>query len=387
MITLKKNAHRRVLGGHLWVFSNEIADPPVRELEQGSIHELRDSAGEFLAMVYANPLSLISARIFTRKKRAIDGAFLRERLRAALEARRRLFPDRNAYRVVFSESDFLPGLIVDRYGDYLALQTLTAGMELLQDLVIEVLVEILSPTGVYLRNDTPVRSLEGIPQYKRVAHGEVPDRVEIDSHGIRLLVDMLNGQKTGFFLDQEWNRYLMRSYVRPGWRVLDLFSYTAAWGLHALKAGADEVIAVDASAAALALAEGNARMNGLSDRLITLKDNALDFLKKSSDKWDMVILDPPAFIRTRSGIKEGCKGYIDLNRRAIGKLQPNGLLVSCSCSQHLDRTGFEDVLLAAARQAGRQLRILDTRGQGPDHPVLLSMPETRYLKVVVAQAI
>ncbi len=387
MITLKKRADQRVRKGHLWVFSNEIADPPVATLEPGAIHELVDSTGEFLGMVYANPASLIAARILSRKKVPIDRAFLQERIEEALERRKRLFPERDFYRLVFGEGDLLPGLVVDRYNQFLGVQVLTAGMERMADDIVAALARVLEPDGIYLRNDSPVRSLEGLPQEKRLAYGHVPETVKIESRGVQFLVDIANGQKTGFFLDQESNRSLMGQYVPDRARVLDLFSYSGAWALHALAAGAGEATAVDSSRGALDLAEENARLNGMEGRFHAVRDGAVDFLKKTDRTWDMVVLDPPAFIKSRSQIKEGCKGYIDVNRRSLGKLTSGGILVTCSCSRHLDPASFEEMLLIASRQAGKQLKLLEVRGQGPDHPVLLVMPETRYLKLIVAQVV
>jgi len=387
MITLKKKADRRLRRGHLWLFSNEIADPPVAQLEAGSIHEIQDAAGEFLGMVYANPASLITARILSHKKVEIDEAFLEQRIGAALERRQSLFPERDFYRLIFGEADLLPGLIVDRYGAVLAVQSLTAGMDALLDKVLAVLVRCLGPEGIYLRNDSPSRVLEGLSQEKRIAYGSVPETVIISSSGLKFLVDVADGQKTGFFLDQEANRPLMKQYVFPGAKVLDLFCYTGAWGLHAAAAGAAEVTGVDSSPGAIQLAESNAALNGMEGRFYPIRQNALEFLKRSHETWDVVILDPPAFIKSRSQIKEGQKGYIDFNRRALTKLNPGGILVTCSCSHHLDAQTFEETLAIAARQSGKELRILDTRGQGPDHPFLLSMPESRYLKVIVGQIV
>jgi 23S rRNA (cytosine1962-C5)-methyltransferase len=276
---------------------------------------------------------------------------------------------------------------VDRYGAVLAVQSMTAGMDALLDKVLAVLVSCLGPEGIYLRNDSPSRVLEGLSQEKRIAFGSVPDTVTITSSGLKFLVDVAEGQKTGFFLDQEANRSLMRQYVVPGAKVLDLFCYSGAWGLHAAAAGAAEVTGVDSSQGAIQLAAANAALNHMDDRFHPIRQNALDFLKRSHETWDVVILDPPAFIKSRSQIKAGQKGYIDINRRALTKLNPEGILVTCSCSHHLDVQTFEETLAIAARQSGKELRILDIRGQGPDHPFLLSMPETRYLKVIVAQAV
>jgi len=387
MIILKRHADRRIRKGHLWVFSNEIATPRISELEAGSVHELHDAAGEFIGMVYANPSSLIAARILSHKKVTIDRSFFEHQIGAAVERRKRLFPDRDTYRVVFGEGDLIPGLVVDKYGPVLAVQSLTAGIDALMGLVQDALVEILAPEAIYLRNDSPFRSLEGLPQEKGLAYGTLPEQVIVELDGLKFLVDVPNGQKTGMYLDQEANRSLLKHYVWPGASVLDLFSYTGGWGIHALAAGATEVTAVDSSRPALSIAEANADLNGFGDRFHPIKDNALDFLKKTSQTWDVIVLDPPAFIKSRSLVKEGLKGYIDINRRALGKLQSGGILVTCSCSHHLDPPGFEAALLSASRQSGRELRLLDARGQSPDHPVLLAMPETRYLKVMVAQVV
>lgn len=387
MIRLKKNMDRRVRRGHLWVFSNEIADPPVSMLEPGGIHELVDASAEFLGVVYVNPASLIAARILSRRKETIDLEFLTRRIQAAWDLRRRVYGKGDVYRMVFGESDFLPGLVVDRYGAVLTVQSLTAGMDRLLDDVVTVLVEVLQPQGIFLRNDSPARSLERIPQEKRVVYGMLPDEILIDCAGLKFPVDVQNGQKTGFYLDQEHNRGVMKYLVHPGDRVLDLFSYSGAWGIHAAAAGASEVVAVDSSRGALALAEAAAKMNGVAERFVTVKDSALEFLKRSRDDWDVIVLDPPAFIKNRAAMKEGLKGYIDLNRRALARLKPGGTLVTCSCSHHVSPSDFEGLLFTASLRSSKRVRLLNARGQGPDHPVLLAMPETRYLKVLVAQAL
>jgi 23S rRNA (cytosine1962-C5)-methyltransferase len=387
MITLRKNADRRVRRGHPWVFSNEIADPPVSELEPGSIHEMRDASGEFLGMVYANSAGLIAARILTRKKQDIDRDFLQSRIKAAIERRESLNPNADSYRLVFGESDLLPGLIVDRYGEYLAVQMLTAGMDRLSEDVIDSLVSLLAPAGIQLRNDSPSRALEGLVLEKKSADGSIPDLVKISCDGLTFLVDIANGQKTGFFLDQQANRPALMRYVTPGARMLDLFCYSGAWGVYGASTGAGHIVGVDTSRGALKLAQDNASINQVDDRFTTTRDSVVEFLKKNRDTWDLIVLDPPAFIKSRSKIKEGRKGYIDINRRALNRLDSGGILITCSCSYHLDLQDFLDVIAAASRQSGRELRLLEIRGQGPDHPVLLSMPETRYLKVVVAQVI
>lgn len=387
MIRLKKKRDRRVRRGHLWIFSNEVADPPVAQLEPGSIHELVDSSGEFIGMVYANPASLITARILSWRKESIDADFLRERIRAALDHRKRLYQDRKVYRLVFGEGDLLPGLVVDRYDDILVVQALTAGIDSVIDTIVEVLIDMISPKALFLRNTSLYRELEGLPLEQRIAYGKIPESLEVVSEGLRLRVDVENGQKTGLFLDQESNRSLMKQYVFPGAKVLDVFCYSGGWALHALTAGAEKAVGVDSSQFALDLAQTNANLNQMDDRFETVRSGAIDFLKKNQDPWDIIVLDPPAFIKSKSHMNEGRKGYIDANARALRILSSNGILVTCSCSHHMDQSLFEAVLISAARQSGRQMKILDVRGQGPDHPVLLSMPETRYLKVIVAQVI
>jgi len=387
MIKLKRYADRRVRKGHLWIFSNEIESPPVAQLEPGALQEVCDAAGEFVGMAYVNPQSLITARILSRRKTQIDRLFLESRIKAAAEFRSRIFPCKDAYRLIFSESDLLPGLIVDRYAGFLAVQSHTAGMDSLLSDILEILDETMSPEGIYLLNDSPVRELEGAALERRLVSGSVPDKVTITSWGLKFLVDIQEGQKTGFFLDQEANRDLMPKYVFSGAKVLDLFSYTGAWGIHAAAAGASLVVAVDSSRGALNLAESNAEINGVASRFHTVREPAIDFLKKNDDLWDIIIADPPSFIKSRAKVNEGRKGYIDLNRRALGRLNAGGILVTCSCSHHMSTEDFEEVLRISSHQSGKRTRILETRGQGADHPVLLAMPETRYLKVIVAQVI
>lgn len=384
MIKLKKNHDRRVRKGHLWVFSNEIEDPPVSELEPGSVRDIADSSGEFIGRAYVNPQSLITARILTHRKEPIDRDFLYGRLERALEYRSKIYGNRTAYRLVFAESDGLPGLVVDRYGAHLSMQSTTAGMDALLPDVVEVLIDMLEPEGIFLRNDVPIRELEGLDQEKRLLHGTVPDTIEIDCHGVRTIVDVINGQKTGWFFDQQENRRLAVKYSFPGADVLDLYSYSAGWGLQAAKAGADNVTAVDSSRGALKLADATTELNGLGDIVHTVRDNILEFLKKAHKSRDLVILDPPALIPSRSKVREGRKGYIDINKRALSVVRPGGFMITCSCSHHLEYDAFTDIVRIAAQGTGRTVRIVDSRPQAPDHPILVSMPETAYLKVLVA---
>ncbi len=387
MIRLKKQADRKVRKGGLWIFSNEIHEPQVRELKVGQTYELRDFAGEFLGIVYANPKSLIAARIISRRKAELDVDFFQQKLSKALESRQPFCEDREAYRIVFGESDFIPGLVVDKYGPHIVVQSSAAGIDNMLDTIVEAIDKLLSPESIIVRNDSSSRNLEGIPSYTEVKKGSNGDLIHFRSGELSFAADLLAGQKTGFFLDQEFNRSVLKRYLSRNCSVLDLYCYSAAWAMHALNAGAGSVTAVDSSNLALEIASENARINNFESRMSLVREDALHFLNGASAQWDLIILDPPAFIKSRSKVREGTQGYIDVNRKALAKLKKGGLLVSCSCSSHLGLPDFMDALNIAAYRSGRALRILEVAGQGPDHPSLVSMPETRYLKVVFAQAV
>lgn len=387
MIRLKKQADRKVRKGGLWIFSNEIHEPQVRDLKVGQTYELRDFSGEFLGIVYANPKSLIAARIISRRKAELDVDFFQQKLSKALESRQPFCEDREAYRIVFGESDFIPGLVVDKYGPHIVVQSSAAGIDNMLDTIVEAIDKLLSPESIIVRNDSSSRNLEGIPSYTEVKKGSNGDLIHFRSGELSFAADLLAGQKTGFFLDQEFNRSVLKRYLSRNCSVLDLYCYSAAWAMHALNAGAGSVTAVDSSNLALEIASENARINNFESRMSLVREDALHFLNGASAQWDLIILDPPAFIKSRSKVREGTQGYIDVNRKALAKLKKGGLLVSCSCSSHLGLPDFMDALNIAAYRSGRALRILEVAGQGPDHPSLVSMPETRYLKVVFAQAV
>jgi 23S rRNA (cytosine1962-C5)-methyltransferase len=387
LIRLKKQADRKVRKGGLWIFSNEIHEPQVRDLKVGQTYELRDFSGEFLGIVYANPKSLIAARIISRRKAELDVDFFQQKLSKALESRQPFCEDREAYRIVFGESDFIPGLVVDKYGPHIVVQSSAAGIDNMLDTIVEAIDKLLSPESIIVRNDSSSRNLEGIPSYTEVKKGSNGDLIHFRSGELSFAADLLAGQKTGFFLDQEFNRSVLKRYLSRNCSVLDLYCYSAAWAMHALNAGAGSVTAVDSSNLALEIASENARINNFESRMSLVREDALHFLNGASAQWDLIILDPPAFIKSRSKVREGTQGYIDVNRKALAKLKKGGLLVSCSCSSHLGLPDFMDALNIAAYRSGRALRILEVAGQGPDHPSLVSMPETRYLKVVFAQAV
>lgn len=386
-IHLLPGREKRLLQGHRWVFSNELANHPTK-FEPGAWVAVHSSKGVCFGSGYLNPHSLIAVRLVCRPHEKPSREFLRELLKKAAERRETLFyPNSRCTRLVYGEADGLPGLIVDRYGEILVYQITTLGMSRMEGLLQGLLLELFQPRALIFRNDTPVRTLEGLPLEKGVAHGELPDPCWIEIEGLELLIDPLNGQKTGFYLDQRDNRQALRRWAK-GRRVLDLFCYNGAWSLSAAAAGALEVVGIDQSREALEQARQSAARNHLERICRFEAEEAFSFLKSvKKGAVDLIVLDPPAFAKTRSNLPQALKGYIDLNRRAMLALESGGILVSCSCSYHLSEDMFREVLLKAAQASGRQLRVLETRGQALDHPVLLAMPETRYLKCLILEVL
>lgn len=383
-IYLRRGLEQRVLGGHPWVFRSDI------EREDGAADGLPvrvlTSAGRFLAMAVYNPRSQISLRILSRRDEPIDGAFIRGRVRRALDYRRR-FADLNSCRLIFAESDGLPAVIADKFGDVIVLQILCLGMERFKGDIVDALAQELSPRGIYERNDVPVRELEGLSQQTGLLFGEVPDRVEMQENGVRFLVDVKEGQKTGFFLDQKENRAAIAPFV-SGMRVLDCFTHTGSFALHAAHYGAAEVTGVDISEHACACALENARLNGVEDRVRFECANAFDFLRAhqtAKEQYDVVILDPPAFTKTRSAVEGALRGYKEINLRGMKLTRDGGFFITCSCSQHVTPDLFRGMLLEAQKDAHVQLRQIEWRTQGRDHPILLASPETQYLKCGIFQ--
>jgi len=384
LLVLKKNEERRLQAGHLWVFSNEVDTrrSALIALSPGELVTVQSSSGKVLGTAYVNPHTLICARLVSRRGNArFDGDLLRRRLLSALELRERLYAQ-PWYRLVYGESDGLPGLVVDRYGDVLVCQITTAGMERVRDTLVEVLQDCLQPAGILLRDDSPMRALEGLAQGK-VTTGHVPDAVELEEGGVQFRVPLGGGQKTGWFFDQRSNRQAMHRYV-PGRRVLDVFSYIGAWGLQAARAGAAEVTCVDASAPALEALQQSARANGLSGVAVEAGDGfeVLQAMRGAQRRFDVVIVDPPAFIKRRKDIRQGEQGYARLNQLALELLVPGGILISCSCSMHLAETRLQQILLQAAVRQSRQLQLLERGFQCQDHPVHPAIPETAYLKAM-----
>ena len=388
-LRLQKRADRRLKAGHLWIYSNEVdtKTSPLKSFEVGEQVLIENAEGKKLGTGYINPNSLICARLVSRdSKYILDKSLLVHRIKVALSLREKLF-DAKSYRLVFGDSDGLPGLLVDRFGDVVVAQMSTAGMEAVKDDIVEALVKVLNPTGVLLKNDGSGRRLESLPEYVEVAYGEVPDNVELEENGVKFKAPVMTGQKTGWFYDHRLNRDRMRHYVK-GKRVLDVFSYVGGWGVQCAAFGASDVVCVDSSEQATDLVHENAELNGVGDKVGTVQGDALTILKALRDegeKFDVVIIDPPAFIKKKKDIKSGEQAYRRINEMAMRLLEKDGILVSCSCSMHLQTDVLFDALRAGSRHVDRNLQIIEQGHQGPDHPILPAIPETQYLKAVIAR--
>jgi 23S rRNA (cytosine1962-C5)-methyltransferase len=394
-LTLKPGEAARPLAGHPWIYRNEVAAVPA-ELEPGALVDVVDHRGRFVGRGYANPASVILIRLLTWRDQAIDEAFLTGRISRAIELRSRIRPfvygspdepGTTACRLIFSEGDGLPGLVVDRYGGHLVVQALTAGIDRLLPTIVPILERLYRPDSILARHDVAARKQEGLVQEKRWLSGEHHGTTAIRFLGFDLTVDCLNGQKTGLYLDQADNYELVDGLVRGG-RVLDGACYTGLWSLHAARAGAAEVIGIDQSEDALAAARAHAVANGLNDRCRFVAGNLFDELKRRGDearRFDLVILDPPSFVKSRARIADALRGYKEINLRAMKLLRPGGFLLTCSCSYHLQPEQFRALLMEAAVDVGRTARLLAWRGQALDHPSLLAVPETDYLKCALLQ--
>jgi 23S rRNA (cytosine1962-C5)-methyltransferase len=387
-LILRKNEDRRLRAGHLWVFSNEVdtVRTPLKNFAPGDAVEIQSHSGRFIGNGYVNPNSLICARILSRDAtHAPDRSLLVHRLNIALSLRQRLYA-RPFYRLVFGESDALPGLVVDRYGELLVVQITTAGMERLRDDIAAALEKVIKPAGILWRNDVGMRELEGLPLYTDIT-GAVPDTAMIEEHGQRFEVPLSGGQKTGWFYDQYDNRGRMLRYL-PGRRLLDVFSYVGAWGVTAAARGASDVHCVDSSAAALACVQRNASLNGVE--VTGHQGDAFDVLRElhtAGEKFDVVILDPPAFVKRKKDLAAGRDAYRRINQLGMQLLNRDGLLISCSCSHHMPA---QDLLLAiqsGARHLDRDAQLLEQGGQAADHPVHPAIPETAYLKAFYVRVV
>jgi len=395
ILRLKPGEAARPLAGHPWIYRNEVAALP-EGLEPGALVDVVDHRGRFVGRGYANPASVILARLLTRRDEPIDERWLADRIGRAIELRGRIRPDTTACRLVFSEGDGLPGLIIDQYGDrygdrdggLLVVQALTAGIDRLLPVIVPILQTLCRPAAILARHDVAARKLEGLGQEKRWLAGSHDGAVSIRWLGFDLTVDCLNGQKTGLYLDQADNYPLVDRLVAGGGRVLDGACYTGLWSLHAARAGASEVTGIDLSEEAAAAARAHAAANGLADRCRFIAANLFDELKRradASERFDVIILDPPSFVRSRARIADALRGYKEINLRAMKLLRPGGFLLTCSCSYHLRPELFRGLLQEAAADVGRAARLLAWRGQAFDHPSLLAVEETEYLKCALLQ--
>jgi 23S rRNA (cytosine1962-C5)-methyltransferase len=382
-VVLRKGEEERLLSGHLWIFSNEVKSV-LGDPEAGDVVELLRHDNKFLGVGFYNPHSLIAFRLLSREKEEISFEFLERRILEALQLRQRVYPHAETFRLVHGEGDYLPGLIIDKYNEYLAVQALSYGMSRRLTLVCDVLESIMHPKAIVERNESPLRLLEKLDQQKGVLRGTL-DQPIITENGIKFKVDLLGGQKTGLFLDQRENRKSVRRYVKSA-SVLDCFCNEGGFSLNAAAGGSVSVDSFDISENAVVRARINATINQTVGVTFSEGD-AFNVLKKSVDegkRYDVVILDPPSFTRTRKHIATATKGYKEINSQAIRLLHPGGFLVTASCSHHISQDAFFAIIEASAKSAGRRIRIMESGGAGPDHPVLPSMPETTYLKFAIA---
>ena len=388
-LRLKRGEDRRLSAGHLWVFSNEVDTDatPLTAFEPGELCRVVTDRDKFLGYAYVNPHALICARILGRDPEHFPGpAQIVQRLQVALSLRRALY-EKPYYRLAFGESDALPGLVLDRFGDIVVGQIATAGMEAMKADIEQAVAKVLAPTAMLWKNDGGSRDLESLPHYVEAAFGNVPEIISVEEGGINFQVPVREGQKTGWFFDQAANRLALRKYA-GGARVLDVFSYLGAWGLGALRAGATEVTCVDSSAAALEALQATAKANGLKPA--TIKGDAFDVLEDlyaQGRRFDVVVIDPPAFIKRRKDAAKGEAAYKRLNQLAMQLLDRDGILVSCSCSYHLEPGSLVNAIQRAARHVNRFVQIVEVGGQSPDHPIHPAIPETRYLKAFFCRAV
>ncbi|MEH6515499.1 MAG: class I SAM-dependent rRNA methyltransferase [Halioglobus sp.] len=388
---LRKGADRRLRGGHLWVYSNEIDTKrsPLSAFTAGDPVAVVASDGTLFGTAYMEPNNLICARLCVPGQRvALDEAFFTTAVDRARQLREMSF-DRPFYRLVYGDSDLLPGLVVDRYGDYLVVQLNNSGIERYEAQILAALTASLKPTGILLRADSRSRREQGLENRVEIVFGEVPDEVPLEENGVHFLAPVASGQKTGWFYDHRISRSRLSAYV-VGKSVLDVYSYIGGWGLQAAAFGASAVTCVDSSESALAGVTRNAELNSLADRVNTIRgqaDEVMTDLHNSGKTFDLVILDPPAFIQRRKDLKKGINAYRRINELGLRVLKPGGLLVSGSCSMHLGRAELNDALQGAAQRNKCQLRIIEQGAQGPDHPIHPAIPETEYLKAVFARKI
>ena len=390
-IRLNKNEDRRLRAGHVWIFSNEIdvARTPLSGFEPGQPVAIEDSSGHVLGSGYVNPHALICARLVSRDPQyVLDQSLITHRLNVALSLRERLFAA-PYYRLAFGDSDGLPGLVVDRYGEVCVVQITTAGMERLKNEIVAALEKVIRPRAILWRNDASVRALEELPSYVEPALGEVPETIRLEENGTLFDVPLAGGQKTGWFYDQRMNHARAQAYAR-GLRVLDVFSYLGGFGVQAAHAGAEAVVCIDSSQKAADHIRANAELNGVGAKVSVVVDDAFEALRRlrtERERFDVVILDPPAFVKRKKDVKEGTEAYRRINQMAMQVLAKDGLLISCSCSYHLEREVLRDLLLKNSRHLDRFMALIEEGHQAPDHPVHPAIAETAYLKAFFARVL
>lgn len=380
-VYLNKKEEKRLLDGEPWVFSNEV-NRFDGEIISGSICDVYSFDERFIGRGFFNSNSKIMVRIMSRNQEEIDENFFRKEIEKAWNYRKTI-GFTSACRVVFSEADNLPGLIVDKYGDYLSIQILSLGMDIRKDMIIKLLVEIINPKGIYERSDTSVRKKEGVEEFKGIIYGSFNPIVEIEENGIKMLVDLENGQKTGYFLDQKLNRKNLESFVKDK-VVMDCFSHTGGFALHASKYGAKEVYAIDISQKAVNDIKKNADLNGFNN-IIPVCYDVFDYLRldENKNKFDCIILDPPAFTKNKDTVEQAYRGYKDINLRAMKLVKENGFIFTFSCSQHMTPALFLEMLNDARMDSKRQIQLVDFRIQSYDHPTMLGSGDSLYLKCAV----
>lgn len=384
-VTLKRNEEKKVLNGYPWIFANEVQKIEGKD-KQGSVAEVKAFDGRYVGKGFINHHSKIIVRMLTTKSEEINKDFFEERIKIADEGRRELGYNDN-YRVVFGESDNLPGLIVDKYGDKLSVQFLSLGMEVVKNDVIDILVKRFAPSTIYERSDVAIREKEGLPLKKGVIYGKNETQSIIVENGLKLIVDLENGQKTGYFLDQKENRDDLKFYVKDK-TVLDCFCNEGGFSLCAKKYGAKEVTAIDISKTAIELVEKNARLNALEIKArVADVFEALREYRKSGEKFGVIVLDPPAFTKTADTVKAGYKGYKDINANALKLVEKGGYLVTCSCSQHLTLPLFLQMIKESVFESGVRAKLVELRTQGKDHAVCIGYDESLYLKVAVIKVL
>lgn len=383
-ITVTKRGADRIRNGHLWIYRSDVVS--AEEASGSAVVGVRDQNRNFIGQAFYSDSSQIALRFLSTTEERIDKEWWRERIRAAAARRSSISTDTNAFRLIYSEGDLLPSIILDKYAEVLVLQTLSQGSEAIKSLLVEILSEEFSPQATVERNDVRVRQFEGLELTKGTLKGNCPDEFEITQSGIRFMVAPLSGQKTGSFLDQRENRVAAQTLAHG--RALDCFTFNGAFALH-LASSCDSVIGIDISADAVAAAQKNAELNNLNN--VEFREaNVFDALREfeaAGEKFDTIVLDPPAFAKSRATIKPAARGYKEINLRALKLLNPGGVLVTCTCSYHMSEQNFIQLIAEAAVDARRRLQIVEKRMQSSDHPVLLTVPETYYLKCVIARVV